>query len=176
MKSMIGSEPPLHKRYDPNTALEHIRNRYKATKKSCELQVSLLQKDNRFIRKCEYLYSTDYRDWIILTIIFNCMMDRKLRSISGGFTPVYLKNNYDEILESLRTETYPVEVFLGELFEMQKQSHFTTVLITWGFQLRRSDYDPEVVERFLRKRMRHFENDLPHQNLFGNPLGDWPVI
>lgn len=48
-------------------------------------------------------------------------------------------------------------------------THNMTVLLPYGFQLRRPDFRPEVVERFLHDSMNHFEPDLPHRPLFGEP-------
>ena len=82
----------------------------------------------------------------------------------------------DRVGKKLDNTTFPTWRFMDEDMAHQMQIHGLIVLQSYGFELRRPNFRPEVVERFLRERMNHFELDLPHRPLFGEPPGDWPDL
>ena len=82
----------------------------------------------------------------------------------------------EDIGKKLDNTTYPTWRFMDDDMARQMKVHGLLVLRSYGFELRRPDFQPEVVERFLRERMKHFELDLPHKPLFGEPPGDWPDV
>lgn len=147
----------------------------------------MLQASAEFRSKCAAYYKHGYKDWVILSAIMNCMMNWKL--IEQG-TEIRPKNNpgeNDKILSTMREEMfkafdklqgvkYPPQRFLGSDMEVQLKMHGLTALKTYGFTPRRIDFKPETIEKFLHERMRHFELDIPHKFLFGEPPGDWPEV
>ena len=71
-------------------------------------------------------------------------------------------------------EVFPSEMFIGSSFEQAILAFHATCLLTWGFHPRLQYVKPDVIEHFLRDRMKHFDNDLPHSPLFGTSPGEWP--
>ncbi len=79
-----------------------------------------------------------------------------------------------ELQNKLRETIYPTSRFLGKDMDLHLSFHFGAVLKTYGFEMRRMDFKPDVLEKFLRERLKHFDFDLPHEPLFGEPPGNWP--
>jgi hypothetical protein len=139
-------------------------------------QIRLLQADQAFRQFCQKLYARGYKDWVIVMAVLNCMMHWVHAHEGKNW---WLENAQSASLEAegrrLKGTTYPAWRFMEQDMEMYLTMHGVTVLSTYGFELRRPDINPEVVEKFLRCRMNHFEPDLPHSPLFGEPPGDWPA-
>lgn len=175
MTSTTGIVPPLHRRFDESKALEQIRNRYRLLREKISRQVTALQADSGFRIHCKSLYAKGYKDWMLIAVIYNVILN------------VYLQENGIDLLnkkaaeKAMRdfmgrqiTDVYPAALFLGEEFERCLKTFQMTVLVTWGFHPRARLLKPDVVEKFLRERMRHFDLDFPHRPLFGDELGEWP--
>jgi hypothetical protein len=176
MITKTGNSPPLHRRYSESEAIEQVRNRYVTAKSCIVAQVRELQTFEPFKEKCAKLYEEGFKDWIILTIIFNCMMNWLAQERGQIFTPEIIRDKFPQIKESMRGKVFPGSKFMSWEFELNMNAHMVTVLSTWGFEIRRHNLSPKVVSEFLRRRMRHFDHDLPHRNLFGEPPGDWPDL
>jgi len=177
MNSAIGVSPPLHRRFDTKAAMRYIRNRYRHCRGKIAKQVKVLQQNAKFRNKCQSFYEKGYKDWVILTAIMNCMLNWKAKEIGLTVSSEEDPKQFLELQQALRDIVYPPSRFLGKDMNFQIQvMHGITALKTYGFELRRRDFKPEVVEKFLRDRMRHFDFDLPHKPLFGEPPGDWPRI
>lgn len=177
MNSTIGVRPPLHRRFDGKTAMQHICNRYRHCRQKIVNQVRALQQDELFRKKCQSYYENGYKDWVILTAILNCMLNWKAKEVGLTISSEEDPKRFLELQQTLQDTVYPPLRFLGTEFDFQiRVMHPTTALKTYGFELRRRDFKPEVVEKFLRERMKHFDFDLPHKPLFGEPPGDWPEI
>lgn len=176
MTSNIGKTPPLHRRYNEENALEHIANRYRKCKKDIYQQVRLLQSDPLFRKKCEIYYKKGYKDWVILGAIYNCILNWMAREKEISFNSIEDSKKFIGLQDEISKKTYPSSDFMGEDMDMQVNSHILYVLPTYGFNVRRHDIYPQALEEFLRVRMRHFDFDLPHNPLFGDPPGNWPNI
>lgn len=175
MNSGTGMKPPLHRRFDEKKALEFIGNRYRHCRNRILKQVEALQKDALFREKCKELYRRGYKDWVILTAILNCMINFRVRELGLDLSREEVRSKFQELSEMLQDAVYPTNEFL-ESIDFQIKFHSILALSTYGFEPRRRDFKPEVVERFLRERMRHFDFDLPHKSLFNEPPGSWPEI
>lgn len=144
-----------------------------------EKQVELLQHDESFCNQCKSYYEKGYKDWLILSTIHNCMINWKANEIK---LPLYMIDDRKEIKELvnlLQGVAYPANLFFREEFEANIKVFNFTCLRTYGFELRQSTITPEMadsIEKFLRDRMDHFKLDVPHNPLFGNPPGEWPII
>jgi len=171
----IGIRPPLHRRFDEKKALEFIRNRYRHCHDKIPKQVEALQKDPAFREKCKKLYQKGYKDWVILTAILNCMINFKARELGLDLSREEVSSRFSELSEMLQDNVYPTNEFLRDI-DFQIKFHSILALSTYGFEPRRRDFNPEVVEKFLRERMRHFDFDLPHKPLFNELSGCWPEI
>ncbi len=100
---------------------------------------------------------------MLLTAILNWVLNWTARE-TGLFNP-------DTIHDTL----FPSNRFLGKEMDFQvRMMHGILVLKTYGFEIRRKDLKPEVLEKFLRERMKHYSFDLPYELLFGEPIGEWP--
>jgi hypothetical protein len=55
-----------------------------------------------------------------------------------------------KLQELLSDAVYPRQ-FLGRDFDFQIKFHSLLALKSYGFELRRMDFNPEIVEKFLRK-------------------------
>lgn len=175
MTSGYGTTLPLHRRFDEAKAMEHISNRYLKMRHQISEQVAALQKDETFLRECSSFYKRGYPDWIMLSGIVGRML--QLRSQELGLKALSVASNpalQQELLNSLVGRVYPASFFYGDHFSQQVSAHILSSLRTYGFTCRRTDFQPEAVEKFLRERMRHFEFDLKHEQLFGDPPGAWP--
>lgn len=175
MNSDTGIKPPLHRRFDQNKALEFICNRYRHCRNKIAKQVEVLQKDPTFREKCREYYKKGYKDWVILTAILNCMINFKAQEMSLNLSSEKIRNKFLKLPNVLQDTVYPTKKFL-ENMDFQIQMHSILALNTYGFKPRRKDFKPEVVEKFLRERMRHFDFDIPHESLFGEPTGNWPKV
>jgi len=171
----IGKEPPLHRRFNQKKAIEHIRNRYRHAYEQIRKQVKILQHSKEFRDKCKELYEQGYKDWVILSAILNCKANWTSQIQRTSLADLDSKQ-YWKLIEESKDVVFLPKDFLSEDFDKHIGLHFVMALTTWGFQLRRRDFDPKVVENFMRKRMKHLDFDLPHKPLFGDPLGDWPKI
>ena len=174
MNSATGSTVPLHRRFDEQAAIGYIRNRYRNCRERIAEQVEALQQDAAFREKCQEYYEKGYKDWVIVSVIFNCMINWKAQELGLGLSLEQAQKEFIEARNMLRHIVYPTSQFLREDMDFQIQMHCVTALITYGFEPRRKDFKPNAVEKFLRERMRHFDFDLPHDPLFGDPPGNWP--
>lgn len=170
----IGVTPPLHRRFNEQTALRKVRNRYRAFHEKILHQVEILQKDKRFREKCQTFYQKGYKDWVILGAVFNCMLNWKGSELGLGLPAPGDQDNVLKLETLVGKTIYPADRFLGKDMDLQIQMHSLFVLPSYGFSARRRVFEPEVVEKFLRERMRHFDFDLSHPPLFGVPPGGWP--
>ena len=176
MISDTGVKPPLHRRFDKEVAMHQIRNRYRELRKKISKQVELLQKDVLFRQKVQEYYQRSYKDWVIVGAIFNCMLNWKARELGMKLPDEKERQKLVELQELVSDAVYPTEQFLGEDFDLQIKFHSLLALKSYGFEMRRMDFKPKVVEKFLRERMKHFDFDISHRLLFGEPPGDWPDI
>lgn len=171
--------PPLHRKYNEQTSMEFIKNRYINLRNVIEKQVELLQQDDSFCDQCESYYKKGYKDWLILSTIHNCIMDWKVNELGS---PLYIVDDREavkEVLNHLQGIVYPTNLFLGDEFEAHIKAFNFICLKTYGFELRQIAITPKMannIEGFLRDRMNHFKLDMPHNPLFGKPPGEWPKI
>ena len=178
MNLVIGLAP-LHKRFDEKKALVYIRNRYRQLKERIFKQVESLQHNEAFRERCQNYYKEGYKDWVICSAIFNCMLNWKSKENGLEVTPASSnedKKSFLGLQNKLSDIVYPADRFFGKDMSTHLKLHSVLALKTYGFELRRKDLKPEVVEKFLRQRMKHFDFDLPHKPLFGKPPGNWPKI
>jgi hypothetical protein len=156
--------------------MHHIRSRYRNCRQDIVEQVTALQHDPAFRKKCLDYYQKGYKDWVILAAIFNVMLNLKAQDLRLELHRKKDHKKFLELKDMIRNTVYPTSLFHKENMDMQIKLHAVYVLSTYGFELRRSDIKPEVIENFLRERMKHFDYDLPHKPLFGEPPGEWPEI
>jgi hypothetical protein len=135
-----------------------------------------LQKDSLFRQECQEYYQRGYKDWVIVGAIFNCMLNWKAHELGIKLPDEKERQSVIELQELLSDALYPTGQFLGKDFDFQIKFHSLLALKSYGFELRRMDFNPEIVEKFLRERMKHFDFDISHRSLFGEPPGDWPSI
>lgn len=171
-----GAKPPLHRRFDEARSLELIRNRYSNLRTRIPSQVANLQADTEFTELCKSYYGRGYRDWLIVSAIFNSMLNWVADKHKWNPDLPIAPQKLAEIGHNMSDISFPTWRFEKDRMDIMINMHNASSLTSYGFQPRRSDFRPEIVERFLRERMRHFELDIPHHPLFGVPSGEWPEI
>lgn len=174
MISTTGLKPPLHKRFNEKKSLMYIRNRYIGMKGKFDAQLAVLQADGPFISRCEKLYADGYKDWHILSAIYNrvLMLESARRGIDLATEDG--RDAHKSLSKEVMTGTFSPESFDGEEWDMAFKMHAITCLATYGFEPRSSAVRPNAIVAFLRERMRHFELDIPHKPMFERPCGPWP--
>ena len=166
------NKPPLHKRYNQEKSIEYIKNRYIRIKERIENQITALQQDQEFRNMCQKYYDKGYPDWVILSAILNCVTNIRIKELGYDILPD--QDMFIKISEQLKNIIYPSDVIMEEL-DFHIKFHAIQCLPTYGFEFRRKDIKPEVIENFLRNRMMHYSHDLPHEPMFGEPVGSWPL-
>jgi len=179
MISSVGPIPPLHRKYNENTSIVFIKNRYINLHNIIEEQVKLLQHDESFCNQCVSYYKKGYKDWVIVSTIHNCIMNWKANEIGLPLHMIEDREEVKKLVNLPQSVVYPSSLFLGDEFEKNIKIFNLTCLRTYGFELRQSTITPKIegsIERFLRERMNHFNLDIPHDPLFGKPPGEWPKV
>ncbi|MGH8095001.1 MAG: hypothetical protein ACREIF_16265 [Chthoniobacterales bacterium] len=176
MTSIIGLKPPLHRRFNEAKSLEYIRDRYRGMKGKFDSQLATLRADKAFLERCAKPYFDGYKDWHILSAVFNHLM--RLESIQRN---IDLGTNegqtaYKRLADEVKDLSFSASDFDGPEWEFAFTMHAVTCLARYGFEQRTAAMRPELAVNFLRDRMRHFDLDIPHQPMFGLPLGDWPEV
>ncbi len=174
MTSRTGPQPPVHRRFSETKALAMIRNRYRELRKMIPEQVARLQPDPDFRRMCASLYERGYKDWVILSAIYNCMFTWQLDKTEFDPLNPPSQDQFRAMQDRIQNNSYPAWRFVEENFDTAIMMHNVACLQSYGFELLRPDIKPPVIEAFLRHRMKHFEFDIEHPPMFGDPPGDWP--
>jgi hypothetical protein len=137
--------------------------------------VKVLQDDVETRIVFRSFYDEGYKDWHLVSAIFNIRMnwhfDYLRRPLPVGLNSEKLKELKEAIGSFVER---PARFANEELIKLAITTFDMSCLASYGFECRRSDYDSRAVKTFLRERMRHYDLDLPHQLLFGKPLGYWP--
>src|SRR5262245_4666738 len=79
MISTNGAKPPTHRRFDRAASMGQIRNRYAPLRTSMGLQVPVRQRDPVFTGRCSEVYGRGYKDWHLLSAIFNMRVNWEIR-------------------------------------------------------------------------------------------------
>jgi len=174
--NLNAASPPLHRRHDSTDARKAVRERYTVFQEKLPLHVASLQKHKPFLEQCQNAYKIGYKDWMILGVIQNVLIQ-----------PLLAKNKLDneEMAKSMRhifnapgpiKELLPPEEFCTNEFRLHLHQFNLLALRSYGFEVRRQIVSPATLEKLLGERLLYFELDLPHQPLFGDPIGEWPEI
>jgi len=170
------SNAPLHKRYNVIDSLRYIRNRYIGMKGKFSRQLKVLQSDEDFLDRCAKWYEEGYKDWHILSAILNQMMHLEGMRRNLDLTTKWGSEQYRKLPDEMKTLVFPPSHFSNEEMERAFQLHALTCLQTYGFEGRTAQIDMNAVIRFLRNRMRHFDHDIPHAQMFARPPAAWPKM
>ena len=176
MTSTTGLKPPLHKRFNEKQSLEYIRNRYLGMKGKFDAQLAVLQADEAFLGRCEKLYANGYKDWHILSAIYNRVLTLESTRRGIDLHTEDGREAHKNLSKEVMTGAFPPESFDGAEWDMAFKMHAVTCLGTYGFQLRSGAISPDAITAFLRERMRHFDLDIPHDRMFTRPPAPWPDV
>ncbi|MDB6030903.1 MAG: hypothetical protein JWM16_1241 [Verrucomicrobiales bacterium] len=175
MTSITGSTAPLHRRFDEKDALRQIGKRYNGMKEDIAEQVASLQRDERFLARCDYFYRQGYKDWHILAAVYNLMLSIRLKEKGNRLRTREEHEQSKEVPKELKGLVYPAKHFLTPELDTMFVTHGLTCLARLGFEVRLG-VSSQPVLKFLRERMRHFELDIPHAPMFGSPPSAWPTV
>jgi hypothetical protein len=177
MESLAGEIPPLHRRFDEASSLSAIRNRYSKLRSILELQVKLLQDDIESRVVLRSFYDVGYKDWHLLSAIYNIRLNIEMPNLGISLDSPPSRREMKEAEARITQMPAPTSMFYtSSVIENALRIFDMTTLRTYGFECRRQDYSFDVVQRFLRQRMKHYDLDLPHPPLFGKPPGSWPEV
>lgn len=155
--------------------MRQIRSRYLGLKGKFDVQLAVLRSDEDFLRRCEKLYSDGYKDWHILSAIFNRLLMLEGRKRGIDLATVDGRNAQVALLKESFTCVFPPAEFDGPEWDMCFKMHALTCLHTYGFEERTRTVKPDAIVKFLRDRMRHFELDIPHAPMFSGADVRWPL-
>lgn len=178
MTERTGPRPPIHRRFNEADSLAQISRRYRHFRQYFTEQISLCQSSETFrslIQKRFYL--NGYKDWLVLSVMYNLRMNWEGRRLGIEMGPQFAAN-VEMLTEIVHRTTEPVQRFLdaGHEMEIAHTVFDATCLRSYGFEFRRHDFHPDAVRAFLRDRMRHYELDMQHTQLFGEPPGELPMV
>jgi hypothetical protein len=174
MTRQPGQTPPLHRLFDEHKSIGTIRERYRKLQPRIGKQVSLLQNDQRFRSLCAVYYNDGYKDWHILLAIYNCMMNWSISVSDTTYDPERIAEEFKRESAKLDLPVFPPDQFTKDIMDFHFDIQPFTSLNSYGFEPRRVGLKADVVRKFLRERMRHYDLDIPHMPLFGEPPGEWP--
>jgi hypothetical protein len=141
-----------------------------------DAQVEVLQADDRFLDRCQKRYTDGYKDWHILSAIYNTLLTLESRRRGFDLRTQEGREAHKNLSKETFATTFPPEEFDGPEWEFAFKMHAITCLGTYGFEQRTRAISPDAIVAFLRDRMRHFELDIPHKPMFGRPPADWPDV
>jgi hypothetical protein len=157
--------------------MEQIRDRYQVGRANISPQITALQNEETFRNACSVYYAHGAKDWMLISAVYNVILNVFLRDERVNLLdPVASRKAVEKFRSQPISTIYPVSLFLGTNFDMCMHSFHSTCIVTWGFHQRVSRFKAGTHERFLRERMRHFDLDIPHNPMFGDPPGGCPVI
>lgn len=163
---------PLHKRYNENEMKKVISNRYENISKAIPRQLEYLGKSEEFAEIVKKLRKWGWKDWHILLSVFNLMLNLKHFIGKIGWYPK-TEEEEKEII-NFKEDEYFQPFCISEFSEEKLYFHLKGALISsckgMEFEFRRRNIKPEKIEKFLRKRMKYFDLDIPHKTYF--PLAD----
>ena len=176
MNRIKNTKLPLHSRYSKEKSLEMVRNRYFHLKEILCAQVPALQNDIAFCELCKEYYNNGYKDWMILSIIANIMLNIMLNKIPIPQNREEMEREVIDASEEITGKVYPTYVFNKEKMDSSFVIFALTTLKAWGFEIRRARLSKDEILNFLSERMAFFEDDIDHQPLFSKNGGEWPEI
>jgi hypothetical protein len=140
-----------------------------------DAQLRALQADEAFLDRCAHYYQQGYKDWHILSAIANFLIVREERRRGLDLRNPQDRERSRFLYEELKEVVIPPDEFEGPGFELAYKMHALTCLTVYGFEAR-IGVMPDMVMKFLRERMRHFDLDIPHKPMFGKPPAGWPDL
>lgn len=118
------------------------------------------------------------RDWQILTAF--CGVIIKAQALAGRRLPM------DRFMAAFQARSQRAErkddavvdpaIFTREALEGQVYANTMMVLRKWGLTTHRPDVDQEGVRKLLDVRFRQAVDDIPHEDLFGGPSVETPLM
>jgi hypothetical protein len=135
-----------------------------------------LRADDGFLNRCEQLYAKGYKDWHILSAIYNRLLQLESARRELDLHTHEGREAHKNLSKEIMTAIFPASAFDGPEWEFAFKMHAITCLGTYGFEHRTSAISPDAIVGFLRDRMRHFELDVPHEPMFARPCGPWPEV
>ncbi|MBI2051394.1 hypothetical protein HYT33_01395 [Candidatus Roizmanbacteria bacterium] len=157
--------------YDETQSKELIEKRYKNSLVPTRITLERLKADEKFKETVRKLRSEEWKDWHILMasalIVVNYRVNARPRIPGQNFkemTEVFSKEmNKPESEESLPVPA--VEFNETELKNSLAMSMVSTFKML-GLELKSPTLTREAIMEFARKRLRYFDDDIPHKDLF----------
>jgi hypothetical protein len=122
MTSITGLKAPLHRRFDEADSIRQIKDRYIGLKTRIAPQTALLQKDDGFLDRCAVYYERGYKDWHILAVVLNYMLNREAQRRRFGWGPEDVSRR-QKLIDELPNVLLPPAEFSGREFEIHFSGH-----------------------------------------------------
>src|SRR5688572_24685898 len=119
MTEATGLPPPLHRKFNQAESLEYIRNRYRHYRGILAKQVLLLQQSRAFRSWVqEKFYRDGYKDWFVLSIIFNLRMNWEARKLGIPMEKEFAES-HKMLAQIIEHTTESVQRFLDSDSELE---------------------------------------------------------
>ena len=168
----------LSLKYNQETSLKYIANRFKYSMKCIYITLSKLHGQKDFQALINKLRKDGWPDWFIILTMMNFMLNYKanteaqklkIEDDDEGLKKIQdLFFRFQEMDEKDCYIEFPVEAFKSPDFDFQLQSTCVTVLKACGFENKASFPNFKAIKEFLDIRF----NMATDRNDDGNPLAD----
>ncbi|PKQ46079.1 hypothetical protein [Confluentibacter flavum] len=167
----------LSEKYDVGFSVEAIENRFNNTKKSIYITIEKLKKDNEFIKLIHSLREEGWKDWQIITNIFNFMISYKVRRFENiNYTnekeAIELINKmfvkYKNLDEKDCYIEFPVQAFKSKEFMEQFEVGIGSIIKTYGLENKSITPNFDAIKEFLDVRFNLAVDDYNENNPLKN--------
>jgi hypothetical protein len=174
----------LSAKYNHDSEIEHIQNRFKNSYKCIYLTLDKFKNDNEFHKFINDLRSRGFLDWQIILAIMNFMIDYKAKlkikssNRTFGSDEEYVEALQKALQECLKIDEkdfyvyFPLEAFKTPEFEMSLNHYPVYVLNSLGLENKSRFPNFEAIKDFLDIRF-NMKNDNTDE---GNPLKDIELL
>ncbi len=119
MEQNNNTQIPLHRRFNEREALKAIRNRYRKIKSLIPTQIKVLQEDSDFRSLCAELYQEGYKDWVIVSAIFNSVLTWRANEMKITYGEFETICSGDSMKSLMKDAVFEPERFTEEAMRIQ---------------------------------------------------------
>lgn len=157
--------------YPKDEIEDMLKRRYENSRKPIEHTLPRLKKDPIFLEAVEKLKSEGWLDWQILmaiaTLTLNYRINKKMAQEKGSY-----QKYQDEFMKQLHAKEdesamhVPAEHFTYQNMRNAMITNLGSTFKSIGYELKRQTPNMNGMLEFARQRLRFFEDDIPHEEVF----------
>ena len=167
--------------YSPDKASELLETRYQNLAKNLRITLVRLASFEEFLSLTEALRKEGWRDWHIMTAVFNIVRNHRL---SGSNLHLLSEETREEIMraafepESPTAAPVPIGLFTPDAMNFHRRGAMLSLVKLWGLECKQQTPDIAGIERLLTRRYGYWDDDVPHEEPFskGGTSGGLVVI